>query len=56
MAAQALEMNDSMAPPPPTPTPIDATNVQGQQQRNGVVVAEAGDTQGMRSVITQTTV
>ena len=55
MAAQALEMNDSMAPPP-TPTPIDATNVQGQQQRNGVVVAEAGDTQGMRSVITQTTV
>ena len=54
MAAQALEMNDSTAPPPPTP--IDATNVQRQQQRNGVVVTEAGDTQGMRSVITQTTV
>ena len=52
MAAQALEMNDSTAPPP-TPTPID---VQRQQQRNGVIVAEAGDTQGMRSVITQTMV
>ena len=55
MAAQALEMNDSTAPPP-TPTPID---VQRQQQRNGTVVAvvaEAGDTQGMRSVITQTMV